>query len=55
VNNNLKHLIVKNGYAIHITYNWRWFLNNEDGGSNIDKPIEDILTYEENFINQLYE
>ena len=53
-NNNLKHLIVKGGYAIHITYNWRWFLNNIDGGSNIEKPTEDILTYEEDFINRLY-
>jgi hypothetical protein len=53
-NNNLKHLIVKDGYAIHITYNWRWSLNNESGGSNIDKPTEDILTYEEKFINNLY-
>jgi hypothetical protein len=53
-NNNLKHLIVDNGYAIHITYNWRWFLNNIDGGSNIEKPTEDILLYEEKFINNLY-
>lgn len=53
-NNNIKHLIINNGYAIHITYNWRWFLNNKDGGSNIDKPTEDILTYEERFINMLY-
>jgi hypothetical protein len=53
-NNNLRHLIINNGYAIHITYNWRWFLNNKDGGSNIDKPMETILEFEEKFIQELY-
>ena len=53
-NNNLKHLIIKSGYAIHITYNWRWFLNNVDGGSNIDKPTINLQEYEENFIKKLY-
>jgi hypothetical protein len=52
--NGLNHLIVKNGLAIHITYNWRWFLNEIDGGSNISKPNQTLLEYEENFINNLY-
>jgi hypothetical protein len=51
---NLKHLIVNNGLAIHIAYNWRWFLNKVDGYSNIDKPIISLLEYENNFINALY-
>jgi hypothetical protein len=53
-NNNLKHLIVRNGYAIHIIYNWRWFLNEIDGGSNINKPNISLQEYEENFIKKLY-
>ena len=51
---NLKHLIIKSGYAIHICYNWRWFLNSFDGGSNIEKPNISLSNYEENFINSLY-
>jgi len=51
---NLKHLIIKSGYAVHIAYNWRWFLNNIDGESNIDKPNISLSDYEENFINLLY-
>jgi hypothetical protein len=54
-NNNMKHLIVKSGYAIHISYNWRWFLNNIDGGSNISKPNISLNEFEENFIKQLYD
>lgn len=54
-NNNLPHLVIIGGYAIHITYNWRWYLNNIDGGSNIDKPISTLDEYELNFINSLYE
>jgi hypothetical protein len=50
----MRHQIVRNGYAIHITYNWRWFLNNQDGGSNIDKPKETILEFEEAFVQRLY-
>lgn len=53
--NNAKHLIVRNGFAIHITYNWRWFLNEIDGGSNIEKPKLSLLEYEKNFIKQLYD
>lgn len=53
--NNLKHLIIGNGFAIHITYNWRWHLNNIDGGSNIDKPTISLLEYEKNFIQRLYD
>ena len=53
--NNFKHLIVRNGFAIHITYNWRWHLNNIDGGSNIEKPKVSLLEYEKNFIKQLYD
>ena len=52
---NLKHLIIKSGYAVHIAYNWRWFLNSNDGGSNIPKPNISLTDYEENFINSLYE
>lgn len=52
---NLKNLIVKSGYAIHITYNWRWFLNQIDGGSNIEKPNISMNEYEQNFINKLYD
>jgi hypothetical protein len=54
-NNNLPHLVIGGGYAIHITYNWRWYLNNIDGGSNIDKPVLTLDEYELNFINSLYE
>jgi hypothetical protein len=54
-NNNLKHLIIKRGYAIHICYNWRWMSNSTDGGSNIKKPTVSLANYEENFINSLYE
>lgn len=54
-NNNMKHLIIKNGFAIHITYNWRWSLNNVNGGSNIDQPNESLIDFEQNFINKLYE
>lgn len=53
--NNLKHLIIRNGYSIHIVYNWQWFLNNQDGGSNIEKPNLSLGEYELNFINSLYE
>jgi len=53
-NTGLKHLIVHHGYAIHITYNWRWTLNNQDGGSNIDKPAETIAEFEEDFVKSLY-
>lgn len=53
-NTGLKHLIIQHGYAIHITYNWRWFLNNKDGGSNIDKPTQSIGDYEEEFVKALY-
>jgi hypothetical protein len=52
--NGLSHLVVKSGYAIHITYNWRWSLNNQNGGSNIDKPELTLDQYELNFINSLY-
>lgn len=51
----MKHRILLNGYAIHITYNWRWFLNNVDGGSNIEKPTESITAFEEAFVHRLYE
>jgi len=51
----LPHLIVNNGLAIHITYNWRWFLNKLDGGSNIDKPENSLLDYEHEFIIKLYQ
>ena len=51
---NLPHLIVKNGLSIHITYNWRWFLNTKDGGSNIDKPTMSLLEFENDFITRLY-
>jgi len=54
-NTGMKHQIVRNGYAIHITYNWRWFLNNVDGGSNIEKPVESIVEFEEAFVRRLYE
>uniref|UniRef100_A0A6C0J8B0 Uncharacterized protein n=1 Tax=viral metagenome TaxID=1070528 RepID=A0A6C0J8B0_9ZZZZ len=54
-NTGMKHQIVHGGYAIHITYNWRWFLNNQDGGSNIEKPTESIIEFEESFIKKLYE
>ena len=53
--NNLKHLIIKNGFSIHITYNWRWFLNKNVGGSNIEAPIDSIECFEENFIKRLYD
>jgi hypothetical protein len=53
--NNVKHLIIDNGYAIHITYNWRWYLNQVDGGSNIEKPKLSMLDYESDFIKKLYE
>jgi hypothetical protein len=53
-NNNLKHLILKNGFTIHITYNWRWYLNNVYGGNNIDLPKNTMLEYEKNFIDKLY-
>jgi hypothetical protein len=53
--NNLKHIILRYGYGIHITYNWRWFLNNIDGGSNIEKPKMSMKEYEENFIKKLYD
>jgi hypothetical protein len=51
---NLKHLIINNGFAIHISYNWRWFLNSVDGGSNINKPTISLLEYENDFVNRLY-
>jgi hypothetical protein len=50
----LKHLIIRHGYAIHITYNWRWFLNSTDGGSNIEKPTQTIGEFEEDFVRELY-
>jgi hypothetical protein len=53
-NNNLNHMIIRNGFAIHITYNWRWNLNAVDGGSNIDKSNLSLLQYEEKFIKELY-
>jgi hypothetical protein len=53
-NKGLKHLIINHGYGIHITYNWRWFLNTTDGGSNIEKPTQTITEYEEEFIRSLY-
>jgi hypothetical protein len=52
--NNMAHLIVRGGFAIHITYNWRWFLNNVDGGSNIDKPKITLEQFEKEFIDRLY-
>ena len=51
---NLRHLIIKNGFAIHITYNWRWMGNKIDGGSNIDKPIMSLLEFERDFVTRLY-
>jgi hypothetical protein len=54
-NNNLKHLLARNGYGIHIIYNWQWFLNETNGGSNISKPTISLEQYERNFINSLYE
>lgn len=51
---NKKHYIIRGGFAIHITYNWRWVLNNIYGGSNIDKPEITMEKYEENFINKVY-
>jgi len=54
-NTGLRHQIIRNGYAIHITYNWRWFLNNVDGGSNIEKPTEPIVAFEEDFVRKLYQ
>jgi len=53
-NTGMKHQIIQNGYAIHITYNWRWYLNNVDGGSNIDKPTASIREFEEAFVEKLY-
>jgi hypothetical protein len=53
--NNYNHLLIRNGYGIHIIYNWQWFLNNIDGGSNIEKPIRTIDEYETEFIKKLYE
>jgi hypothetical protein len=53
-NKGLKHLIIQHGYAIHITYNWRWVLNSTDGGSNIEKPTESITEYEAKFVRALY-
>lgn len=54
-NNNKKHNIIKGGYTIHITYNWRWVLNNVYGGSNIDKPLVSLEDYEQDFISRLYD
>ena len=54
-NHNKKHYIIKNGYTIHITYNWRWSLNKTYGGSNIDKPEITLEEYEQNFINSIYD
>jgi hypothetical protein len=54
-NHNKKHYIIKGGYTIHITYNWRWSLNNIYGGSNIEKPDITLDEYEENFINAVYD
>jgi hypothetical protein len=54
-NRSLKHLIIRHGYAIHITYNWRWFLNDTDGGSNIEKPTQTITEFEEEFVTALYD
>ena len=53
--NNSRHLIIKSGYAIHMTYNWRWNLNNINGGSNIEKPEISLDEYESNFIKSLYD
>jgi len=51
---NLKNLIIKNGFAIHITYNWMWHQNSTKGGSNIEMPTMSILEYEKKFIEDLY-
>lgn len=53
-NHNKKHYIIKGGYTIHITYNWRWSLNKDYGGSNIDRPAITLDQYEQNFINAIY-
>ncbi len=53
--NNLNHIIIRGGYAIHMTYNWRWYLNEVDGGSNIEKPENSLDLYEMDFIKSLYE
>jgi hypothetical protein len=52
-NKSLNNLIVRGGYAIHITYNWRWHLNEKDGGSNITKPEISLVEFEKKFISQL--
>lgn len=54
-NNNKKHYIIRGGFAIHITYNWRWDLNKEFGGSNIDRPTLTLEEYEKQFIELLYD
>lgn len=52
--NNKRHVIIRGAFAIHITYNWRWFLNTEMGGSNISKPSKSLEDYELDFIKNLY-
>jgi hypothetical protein len=54
-NYNKYHFVIRGGYTIHITYNWRWDLNNVYGGSNIDRPNVTLEEYEETFINSIYD
>jgi len=50
----LKHLIIRFGYAIHITYNLKWFYNSSNKGY-IKKPNLSLLEYEKKFIELLYQ
>jgi hypothetical protein len=50
----MKHLIVRNGFAIHMVYNWMFHQNNVLGGSNIDQPKVSMDEYEDIFLSKLY-
>jgi hypothetical protein len=50
---NLNHLIIRYGYAIHITYNLKWYFNSSNGGY-IETPNLNLGEYEKKFVELLY-
>ena len=54
---NIQHGIISRGYAIHLSYGWRWTLNENqtnDDYININCPTNTLLEYEIMYFNKLY-
>jgi hypothetical protein len=54
---NIQHGIISRGYAIHLSYGWRWTLNENqknDDYININCPTNTLLEYEIINFNKLY-